>query len=120
MTRVLLVDDDPDQLKLRQMNLELQGYRVAAAESVEAAIVAVTTDHPDIVLMDLHLPGLDQGRELIRRLKAIAPDVHIVVLSGCPEELDAFPETRMVDRCLRKPVRSEQLVRAVKRLAAGS
>jgi two-component system KDP operon response regulator KdpE len=117
---VLLVDDDPDQLKLRRMNLEMHGYRVGTAASVEAAMLAVANDHPHIVLMDLHLPGLGEGRELIRRLKSIDPGVHIVVLSGCPEELDPFPETRLVDRCLRKPARSEQLVRTVKRLAGGA
>lgn len=120
MTRLLLVDDDAEQLKLRKMNLELQGYRVATAATVEAAVRAVATGRPDVVLMDLHLPGLDEGRELIRRLKSLAPEVHIVVLSGSPEELDPFPETRMVDRRLRKPVRSEHLIRTVRRLSGGA
>ena len=120
LTLVLLVDDDPDQLYLRGRLFELQGYRVATARSAQEALAAFTAQPAALVLMDLRLPGFDDGRSLIRSLKALSPHVRIVVLSGCADELAEAPEARLVEECLRKPVRSEILFRTIKRVANGA
>ena len=66
---ILVVDDNPGNLKLASFLLTSQGYEVRGASSAEAAIELLRTFMPRLILMDLQLPGVD-GFELTRRLKA--------------------------------------------------
>lgn len=59
MTRVLVVDDEVSIRKALSLNLATRGYEVVLADSGEAAMQAVAAEHPDIVLLDLGLPGID-------------------------------------------------------------
>ena len=120
MTLVLLVDDDRDQLALRRMVFERSGFAVATAMSPDEAVSVFTEKPAEVVLMDLRLPDLAGGRLLIRRIRELSPSVRIVILSGSPEDLLATPELGLVDSCLRKPVRSEQVMRTVRNLARGA
>lgn len=67
--RILLVEDNPLNLKLIRDVLEFQGYDVATAASGEEGVAAATSAPPDLVLMDLQLPGID-GREALQRIRA--------------------------------------------------
>ena len=70
MTRVLYVEDNEDNVYLLKMRLELiEGYDIAIAKDGGEAIAQVNADPPDLILMDLNLPGID-GWEATRRLKA--------------------------------------------------
>lgn len=120
MILVLLVDDDEDQLGLRRLHFERHKYRVLTAKTAQEAVTLFSAHPADVVLMDLRLPKPEDGRRLIRRLREMSPSVRIVVLSGCPEDLSASPEAALVDHCLRKPARSETVLRTVKRLAGGA
>jgi CheY-like chemotaxis protein len=80
-TRVLVVDDQPLNLKLAQRVLEIEGYDVLAAASAEEAERAVEEFSPRLIVMDLHMPGMD-GLELTRRLKA-DPSTRDVVIVAC-------------------------------------
>ncbi len=117
MRRVLLVDDDPDQLAVRKLVFETAGYSVDTALSAPAAVDAAAAAPPDIVVMDLHLPRAEDGLELIRKLRNEAAPVRIVVLSGFASELAGTPEAAMVDACVSKPATSSKLVRTLARLA---
>jgi CheY-like chemotaxis protein len=66
---VLVVDDNPINLKVVQLTLESAGFDVHTAVDSEHALAAIAAFHPRLVLMDLQLPGMD-GLELTRRLKA--------------------------------------------------
>ncbi len=66
---ILLVDDDADIRKFVEMNLRLEGYRVLCAADGAMALAMVATETPDLVLLDVMMPGLD-GIELTRRLRA--------------------------------------------------
>jgi two-component system response regulator (stage 0 sporulation protein F) len=65
--RLLLVDDDPGVLELLNEYLVAQGYKVELASNGEAALSAVRAARPDLVLLDIRMPGLD-GVEVLRRL----------------------------------------------------
>ena len=79
--RVLVVDDERNiRLMLEQM-LDLGGHTVETVESGEQALERVTTGGFDAVLLDVRLPGID-GIETLRRLRAAAPDVAVVMMSG--------------------------------------
>jgi two-component system, cell cycle response regulator DivK len=69
VARVLVVEDNPLNLKLIKDVLEYQGFDVLTAASGEEGVVAALSDSPDLVLMDLQLPGID-GHEALLRIRA--------------------------------------------------
>jgi DNA-binding response OmpR family regulator len=66
---LLLVDDDPINLRMLMATLEGEGYRLLAATSGEGALKIAAQAHPDLILLDIQMPGID-GYETCRRLKA--------------------------------------------------
>jgi two-component system KDP operon response regulator KdpE len=86
MTRVLVVDDEPPIRRALTANLKARGYDVDAAETGEQALDLAARHHPDVVLLDLGLPGID-GLEVIDGLRGWT-HVPIVVLSARGAERD--------------------------------
>ncbi|MFC8617208.1 response regulator [Micromonospora purpureochromogenes] len=80
MTRILVVDDEPQILRALRINLRARGYDVQVAETGTAALKAAAAHPPDLVVLDLGLPDLD-GVEVIRGLRGWTT-VPIIVLSG--------------------------------------
>jgi CheY-like chemotaxis protein len=78
--RILIVDDNATNLKLVAYLMRANGYTVDTALDAEAAIVAIRNNHPDVILMDIQLPGID-GLELTRRLKAEPATRDIVIVA---------------------------------------
>ena len=86
MTRILVVDDEPQILRALGTNLRARGYEVDLAATGEKALELAARKHPDLVVLDLGLPGID-GIEVIRGLRGWT-DVPIVVLSVREAETD--------------------------------
>jgi two-component system KDP operon response regulator KdpE len=86
MTRVLIVDDEPQILRAMRINLRARGYEVVVADTGAGALAAAAATAPDIVILDLGLPDLD-GVEVIHGLRGWTR-VPIVVLSGRAESRD--------------------------------
>jgi PAS domain S-box-containing protein len=87
--RILVVDDNEDGLETLATLLELSGHEVRTAPDGPSALVAATDFRPDIVLMDIGLPGMD-GYEVARRLRAI-PDfqtTRLIALTGWGQDAD--------------------------------
>ena len=68
---ILIVEDNPQNQKLARDVLQLKGYRVLVAETAEAGIPMAHKEKPDLVLMDIHLPGMN-GIEALARLRGDA------------------------------------------------
>ena len=68
---ILIVEDNPQNQKLARDVLQLKGYRVLVAETAEAGIPLAHKEKPDLVLMDIHLPGMN-GIEALARLRGDA------------------------------------------------
>lgn len=68
MTRILVVEDNPANMKLAVMLLERAGYRVAQADNAVDGLTLARTQRPDLILMDIQLPGMD-GLSATRELK---------------------------------------------------
>lgn len=79
--RVLLVDDEREFATTLAERLSLRGYDARAAFSAEAALAAVEAAAPDVVLLDLNLPGV-RGVELLLTLRQMLPHGEIILLSG--------------------------------------
>jgi CheY-like chemotaxis protein len=78
--RILIVDDNAINLKLVAYLMKANGYTVMTALDAESAIEAIRANHPDVILMDIQLPGID-GLELTRRLKADPKTRDIVIVA---------------------------------------
>ena len=79
MTKVLVVDDEPQIRRALRTSLEAHGYEVAAVGTGEEGVLHVADSAPDLVLLDLGLPDID-GTEVVRRVRAFS-EVPVIVLS---------------------------------------
>jgi CheY-like chemotaxis protein len=118
MPRVLVVDDDPQVVKLVQTNLELEGYEVITATDGEEALDAVERQRPDAVVCDLMMPGIG-GFTVLRLLRADPSTVKIpfVVLTAKTMPADVQKALDMgADRYITKPFDPQDLLDAVANL----
>jgi CheY-like chemotaxis protein len=115
MKRVLIVEDDPDQLTLRRLLLERAGYSVLAAATPAAAMAALD-QKPDAAVVDLSLPDPDAGLALIAQLHEAAPALPLAVLTGWRGALAGRPEAAWVREVLDKPCPPPKLAAALARL----
>lgn len=120
MARLLIVEDDPDQLELRRLILEYAGHRVRTAADPRAALEAFVEFAPALVVMDLRLPRTEDGLSLIEALRQRFPEVRIVVLSGAEDNFENSAVRALVNEYVRKPVPSRELVRLVSKLVCDS
>jgi two-component system alkaline phosphatase synthesis response regulator PhoP len=87
--KITIIEDEEDIRQLVCYNLEKEGYLVSSHESGEVGLSSIKNDPPDLVLLDLMLPGID-GMEVCRRLKkdAATRDIPVIILSAKGEEAD--------------------------------
>ena len=117
MAKVLVVDDNPEQLRLRSLILRKRGHEVAVAGSRDEAVAACAEFSPRCVLMDLRMPSADDGLGLIRDIKGARPETDVFVLTGWAQDLEGKAERTMVTEVFTKPVRTERLLAALGRLS---
>jgi CheY-like chemotaxis protein len=113
MYRLLVADDDVQQLGIRKLLLEAAGHEVAVAEDVPETCRLLAEMRPHVLVMDLRLPDLEDGLALIRLVDEQHPSARIIVLSGWTEELCDLPEEKLVSCVLGKPIRNGQLLEAI-------
>ena len=87
MTRVLVVEDNPDLAFGLRNNLEIEGYDVAVAEDGPTGLEQARSSRPDLVILDLMLPGMD-GYRVLRSLRAEGFDRPVLILTARGEEAD--------------------------------
>jgi CheY-like chemotaxis protein len=113
MYRLLVADDDVQQLGIRKLLLEAAGHDVAVAETAPEARRLLAELRPDVLVMDLRLPKLKDGLSLIRFVDELCLTAKIIVLSGWTEELCDLPEEKLVCCVLGKPIRNDHLLEAI-------
>ena len=121
-TRVLIVDDEPRLVKLVHEILSAVDYQVIAACNGTNALESIATEKPDVVLLDLILPGQMDGYEVARRVREFS-DVPIIMLTAKVREADILRGFEMgADDYVTKPFSAKELlarIRAVLKRAKG-
>src|SRR5262245_22126786 len=87
MARVLIVEDNPDLAFGLRTGLEIEGYEVSIADNGESGLQRALTWRPDLVMLDLMLPGMD-GYRVLRQLRDSGSDVPVLILTARGEEAD--------------------------------
>lgn len=112
-SEILLVDDDPDLLKLISLRLTSAGYRVRTADSGETALAALAVSRPAAMVTDLRMPGID-GMQLFEAIHRQHPTLPVIILTAHGTIPDAVTATqRGVFAFLTKPFDSQQLLQKV-------
>ncbi|MDX2004719.1 MAG: response regulator [Meiothermus sp.] len=106
-----MIDDDPGMRSLMQRGLRLAGYNVNVAHNGEAGIIAAARRRPDLVLLDLMMPGMG-GFATLARLQTMDSPPKVIVISG-RDEADDLARAGAADRFLVKPVAFDALLEAV-------
>jgi two-component system response regulator GlrR len=110
---ILLVDDDPDILKLVSMRLRASGYEVRAVDSGHAALAALAASRPQLVITDLKMDGMD-GMALFEAIRNTAPTLPVIILTAHGTIPDAVAATkRGVFGFLPKPFDHQALLEQV-------
>ena len=114
-SKVLVIEDEPDILEVIQYNIEREGHKVIACRDGEQGLSRIRTDDPDLVILDLMLPGMD-GSEVCRQVKAdpVTRGIPIIMVTAKGEESDVVLGLGLgADDYITKPFSPRELVARV-------
>lgn len=115
-SKILIIEDEPDILEVIQYNLEREGHKVIACRNGEQGLSHIRTDNPDLVILDLMLPGMD-GVEVCREVKSdpVTRAIPIIMVTAKGEESDIVLGLGIgADDYIAKPFSPRELVARVK------
>src|SRR5512146_3267292 len=111
--KILIIDDEPSILNLVTAYLRPEGYEVHTANDGPSGLQAVRAYKPDLVVLDIMLPGMD-GLELLTRLRRES-DVYVILLTAKTEEIDKVVGLSVgADDYVTKPFSPRELVARIK------
>ncbi|MGD8264337.1 MAG: response regulator, partial [Desulfobacterales bacterium] len=115
MDKLLLIDDEPDIVRVLSISLKADGYDVIPAHSGAEGLAAFQKESPDIVLTDIKMPGMD-GIEVLKNVKELDPDAEVIIITGHGDIENAIEALKYgASDFINKPVRDEALSIALKR-----
>jgi diguanylate cyclase (GGDEF)-like protein len=111
--KVLIVDDAPDTLDIIQKLLSFEGYEVILAATGEEGVKKAEEEKPDVVLMDISLPGMD-GTEALKRIRTINPIQSVIMLTAFATAENAIRALKEgASDFVKKPFENEHLIHIV-------
>jgi DNA-binding response OmpR family regulator len=114
--KILIVEDDPDIRRGLSIRLKVNNYDTVMAEDGISAITVTQREKPDLILLDLGLPGGD-GFVVMERLRTIAPDIPIIVLSARDPLLNRSRALEAgAQAFMQKPADNDELLRNIRRV----
>ena len=119
MTRVLLVDDEPDLLEAWSFALQYVGYEVETARGGKEALLAMQRELPDLLITDLMMPGVN-GEDLCRATRANPQWAHLPILLHTSAHVDAPAGAAPWTAVLRKPAQLDVFLATVAQLTKES
>ncbi len=113
---VLIVDDDARLREFMRVNLEMEGYSVREASSADEALAALEDQAPELVLVDVVMPGVD-GWQMLQRMQERHGSIPVIMFSGKVDERSAADaEKRGARAFIGKPFDPQQLIERAKQL----
>ena len=107
--KLLIVDDEEDFTSTLAERLRLRHYDARVASDGEVALAKIQEERPDIVLLDLHIPGMS-GLEILTRIKAMDASIQVIILTGSVGDIaELTMKAGAVDHMI-KPVDIENLL----------
>jgi len=111
--KVLVVDDEPDTREIIRKLLDFEGFQVIAASTGEEGVKKVEEEHPEVVLMDISLPGID-GNEALSRIRRIHPFPSVIMLTAYATVDNAIQALKQgASDFVKKPFENDHLVHIV-------
>jgi len=115
MDKLLLIDDEPDILRVLTVSLKADGYDVVSAQNGPEGIAAFEKEKPDIVITDVKMPGMD-GIEVLKKIKNLNADTEVIIITGHGDIENAIEALKHgASDFINKPVRDEALAIALAR-----
>jgi DNA-binding response OmpR family regulator len=111
MVTILLVDDDPAQLRTREMILSSQGWSVQVATNASSALELLRAGCVGLVISDHHLEG-HSGVDLVKELRLLHSTLPVLILTGMPAVEDSYAGLNVTIRF--KPLLPDELIQVVK------
>jgi two-component system, response regulator YesN len=109
MVKLLIVDDDSDLIYILRLQLRDRDIQILEANTGSAALEAVNSVKPDIVITDINLPDCD-GKELVKKIKKIIPQSKVGIVTGFPETMSQdIMASSSADFVFSKPIDLEKL-----------
>lgn len=115
--KILFIEDEPDQIAMVSLRLEKNGYEVISSTNGEKGLKMAATEHPDLILVDVIMPGIN-GFEVCRRLRKDPVTKRIPIISTTAAGMDDVEHqclTAGADDCVRKPYDSADLLMKIRR-----
>jgi len=111
--KVLIVDDAPDTLEIIQKLLAFEGYEILTAQTGEEALKKAEAEKPEVVLLDINLPGID-GNEVLRRIRQLDSIVSVIMLTAFATVDNAIHALQEgASDFIKKPFENEHLIHLV-------
>jgi CheY-like chemotaxis protein len=119
--QVLVVDDEPHMCNALRRILENEGYRVITASDGKTALSLVKEKRPDVVLLDVVMPGID-GREVCRKTRELSAETQVIYFTAKVEPINLFKLQEIrheADAFIAKPATSKQILSKVSSVLQG-
>lgn len=115
--KILLVDDEEEFVATLSERLQLRGLDASVVMSGEAALVRINAEPPDVMVLDLRMPGID-GVEVLRRVKRAHPRIQVIVMTGHGSDDDRSTCLELgASDYHKKPIDIERLLESVRNAA---
>ena len=116
MKKILVVDDDPDILTVLKLRLKKAGYEVMVAANGEEALDLIKKETPELVLLDLLLPGI-QGEEVCKQIKQDdkLKKIPVILFTASVSDIESRVKKIGADDFIEKPFEAENLLAKIKK-----
>ena len=113
--KILLVDDEKEFVETLSERIRMRDHDSAVALDGEEALKRIDDDLPDVVVLDLKMPGID-GMEVLRRIRTAYPNVQVIMLTGHGSDKDEKEARKLgAFEYLQKPVEIDTLMKKIKK-----
>ncbi len=119
MSKIMVVDDEVKECELLERFLERKGYEVITFYNGKKALERVKYEKPDVILLDIKMPGMD-GIEVLRNIREFDKEVGVIIVTALNDEATGIEATRLgANDYVTKPVDLDHLESSIRKIWTG-